>query len=76
MPEVIIKFNLPDEQDEYNTVFHASKLFCALHDITQQLRTWYKYGHEFRDADDAVEKIRDRIIDIIYEDNGINLDEM
>jgi len=76
MSEVIIKFRLPEDQDEYNIIFNASKLFCTLHDITQQLRTWYKYGHEFKDADDAVEKIRDKIIDIIYEDNGINLDEM
>ena len=76
MPEVIMKFNLPDEQGEYNTVFYAGKLFSALWDITGQLRTWDKYGHDFKDADDAVSRIRDRVNEIIYEENGINLDEM
>ena len=76
MPVAYLKYRLPEEQDEYNLTNHAGKLYCALHDITDQMRTWYKYGHTFEDADDAVEKIRDRIVEIIYDDNGLNLNEM
>lgn len=74
MPGAILKYNLPEEQSEFELACLAGKMFCALWDITQELRKYYKYDHDFKSADDAVEKIRDTVLDIIYEQQGINLD--
>lgn len=75
MPIAYLRFNLPEDQEEYNMVNNAGKLFSALWDIQQELRKYYKYGHEFKDADDAVEKIRDKFYEILG-DYHLNLDEM
>ena len=70
-----LRFDLPEDQNEYNMVNNAGKLFSALWDIQQELRKYYKHGHEFKDADDAVEKIRDKFYEILG-DYHLNLDEM
>ena len=75
MSKIYIKFDLPEEQDEFNLVNNASKLFLALSDIEQELRKYWKYGHEFKNADDAVESIRDMFYDILGEHN-LDLSEM
>lgn len=69
MPKAILEFNLPDEQVEYDTVTQASKVKSFLWDFTQQLRSWRKYHHDFKDADDALDKIREEFYRLLNEHN-------
>jgi hypothetical protein len=59
MPKVTFTFNLPDEENEYKVMSQAQNSQRMLWDFSQQLRAWYKYGHQFKDADDALGKIRE-----------------
>jgi hypothetical protein len=59
MPKVTFTFNLPDEENEYKVMSQAQNLQRVLWDLSQQLRAWQKYGHTFKNADDALGKIRE-----------------
>lgn len=59
MPVVTIRFNLPEEQTEFDTAINAANTKLAIWDFQNQLRSWYKYHHDFSSADDALEKIRE-----------------
>lgn len=69
MPKAILEFNLPDEQHEYNVVTQASRVQSFLWDFSQQLRSWDKYHHDFKDADDALDKIREEFYRLLNEHN-------
>jgi len=73
MPKVTIEFNLPEEERDYEVSSQANKMQTFLWDFSQQLRAWYKYGHQFKDADDAVSQIRDEFYRLINE-NQVNVD--
>lgn len=71
--KAILEFNLPDDQREYNVTIQASKMQSFLWDFSQQLRSWYKYHHDFKDADDALDKIREEFYRLLNE-HMINID--
>lgn len=74
MPKVLIKFRLPKEQREYDITNQAPQMMEFLWHFSQQLRSWFKYHHDFKDADDAVIKIRDEFYRLLNEhDVNINL---
>jgi hypothetical protein len=73
MPKVIFEFNLPEEQREYEVASQANKMQSFLWEYSQQLRTWYKYGHHFKDADDALNKIREEFYKLLNEEE-VNID--
>jgi hypothetical protein len=51
----------------------APKVQSFLWDFSQQLRAWYKYHHDFKDGDDALNKIRDEFYRLLNEHN-VNID--
>jgi hypothetical protein len=59
MPKATFTFNLPDEENEYKVMSQSPNSQRMLWDFSQQLRAWQKYGHTFKDADDALSKIRE-----------------
>lgn len=59
--EVIFKFNLPDDHEEYEIYKQAEKMNLALWDFSQQLRAWYKHY----DKDPSLEEIRDKFHEIL-----------
>ena len=71
--KVILRFDLPDDQRDYEIAIQAPKIQSFLLDFSQQLRSWYKYHHDFKDADDALNKIRDEFYRLLNEHN-INID--
>lgn len=73
MPTVILKFNLPDEQHEFDTAISAGKMKSMLWDFSQQLRSWRKYHNDFKDGNDALDKIREEFYRLLNEHN-VNLD--
>ena len=71
--QATLTFNLPDDQNEYEIATQAPKVQSFLFDFSQQLRSWYKYHHDFKDADDALDKIREEFYRLLNEHN-INID--
>ena len=71
--KAILEFNLPEDQREYEVVTQATKMQSFLWDFSQQLRAWQKYHHDFKDADDALDKIREEFYRLVN-DHQINLD--
>lgn len=65
------EFNLPEDQYEYEVMSQASKSQRMLWEFSQQLREWRKYGHNFKDASDAVSGIQDEFFRLLnnYEVN-------
>lgn len=55
-----LEFNLPEDQNEYDTVNQAYKMQSFISDLEQLLRSWSKHGHPFEDADKAVESMREQ----------------
>jgi len=72
--KAILEFDLPEDLIEYTKVNKAQDYFLALWDIGEQLRSWDKYGHPFKDADDALTQIREDFYRVMNHFN-INLDE-
>lgn len=71
--KAIFEFNLPDDMNEYAVMNQASKMQSFLWDFSQQLRAWRKYHHDFKDADDALDKIREEFYRLLN-DHQVNID--
>jgi hypothetical protein len=71
--KAILEFNLPEDQHEYNVVLQAQKTHSFLWDFSQQLRSWRKYHHDFKDANDALDRIRDEFYKLLNE-HEVNID--
>ena len=69
----IFEFNLPEDQREYEIMSKSLKTQSFLWEFSQQLRAWYKYGHTFKDADDALNQIRDEFYRLLNE-HEVNID--
>lgn len=67
------EFNLPEDQREYEVMNQASKMQSFLWDFSQQLRSWYKYHHDFKDANDALNQIRDEFYRLLN-NHEVNID--
>lgn len=67
------EFDLPEDQREYDVMNQSRRVQSFLWDFSQQLRSWRKYHHNFKDADDALDKIREEFYRLIN-DHRINID--
>lgn len=68
-----LTFTLPEEQVEFDTAIQANATKSMLWDFAQQLRSWRKYHHDFENADDALDKIREEFYRLLNEYN-VNID--
>ena len=73
MPRATFAFNLPEEENEYKVMSQSQNTQRMLWDFSQQLRSWRKYHHDFKDADDALNKIRDEFYRLLGE-HEVNID--
>jgi hypothetical protein len=70
-----IEFNLPDDQHEWDNAVNANAMYLALWDISQELRSMWKYqAYNTEEEYAIVETIRDKFYEILQEHN-INLDK-
>lgn len=69
----IFEFDLPEDQNEFQLMNQARKVQSFLWDFNEQLRSWYKYGHPFKDTDDALHEIREQWYRLMNE-HGVDLD--
>jgi len=53
--------------DENEAIIYANGMNWALcvHEIMSSLRQYHKYGHQFEDVDDAIEKLREEFYEIM-----------
>jgi hypothetical protein len=57
-PRILASFHAYD-LSEIETYSHASGYASILWDLKQELRKWVKYGHDFKTADEALEKTKE-----------------
>ena len=70
-----LTFNLPDDQHEWHNAVNANSMYIALWDLSQELRSMWKYQQYKTEEEYAiVETIRDKFYEILNEHN-INLDK-
>jgi hypothetical protein len=69
-----LKFNLPEDQAEFDFAVQGSKMYSALWDISQELRALWKYEELTDEEFKIVEKIRNKFYEILDE-NQIKLDK-
>ena len=72
--KAVLKFNLPDDQHEFDMAVQGGKMYLALWDISKELRTLWKYEELSEEEWNMVERIRDKFYEIL-DDNQIKLDK-
>ena len=68
-----LKFNLPDDQFEFDNAVKSNKMWHALTEIKDELRRIWKYEDLKENEFEMVERIREKFFEILQE-NEINLD--
>lgn len=61
MPKVTIQFDLPEEEREFRLASQAQNYHSALWDINEQLRSYEKYGHNFKTTEELLQAIRSHV---------------
>jgi len=71
--KAIIEYNLQDDQFEFDNAVKSMKMFFALTEIKDELRSIWKYEELKENQFEMVERIREKFFEILQE-NEINLD--
>ena len=73
--KAILEFNLPDDQQEYELANSGLAFWNVLYELDQELRANTKYApDDMTDEDyDAYQKIRDKLYELMRE-NNVSLD--
>jgi hypothetical protein len=74
MAKIKMIFNLPEDQAEFDFAVQGGKMYSALWDISQELRTLWKYEELDEKEWDMVERIRNKFFEIL-DDHQIKLDK-
>jgi len=70
-----LEFNLPEDQDEFNTVTKAMEWALLVWDLDQQCRDWVKYdNHNFKDIQETLQGVRRIIYEAMIE-KGVTFPE-
>ena len=56
--KAILEFNLPEDQRKFEMANQAADMVAAIGHFEDGLRSYIKYGHEFKSANEALESIR------------------
>ena len=70
--EAKLKYNLPDDDFEFNCAVKSTKMFFALTEIKEELRAILKHGELRDDQYKFLDKMNERFHEILT-DNEINL---
>jgi hypothetical protein len=71
--KVKLEYNLPDDQFEFECAVKSTKMFFALTELKDELRSIWKYEDLKENQFAMVERIREKFFEILQE-NEINLD--
>ena len=58
-----LEFDLPEDQHEFDLCHRAREMYLNLWDLTEQIRTWRKYGHKFKNVDELLDSLWEECID-------------
>ena len=67
-----LKFNLPEDEFEFNCAVKSTKMYFALTEIKDELRAILKHGELRDDQYKFIDKMNERLHEILS-DNEINL---
>lgn len=67
-----LTYELPVEQHDFDCAIQGAELRYAMTEYAEQIRRWLKHGHEFKNADEAINAARQHFYDLLMESN-INL---
>ena len=68
--EAILKFNLPDEQPEFDNAVNGWKWSIVTWELDQHLRSQIKYNDKLTEEQyNTTQEIRDKLWDILKEKN-------
>lgn len=70
--KAILEFNLPEEQEEFDTSYKAILYKCVIQDFRNYMRNRMKYGNIPSELYKALEEINDKFFEICQE-SGIEL---
>ena len=59
--KAILEFNLPEDQREFEIANQSKDMLCIIGNLEDALRSYLKYGHEFKTPEEALEAIRTRL---------------
>jgi len=59
--KAILEFNLPEDQREFEIANQSKDMLCIIGNLEDALRSYLKYGHEFKTPEEALEAIRARL---------------
>jgi hypothetical protein len=68
-----LKYNLPDDEFEFNCAMKSTKMYFALTEIKEEIRSVLKYGELRDDQYKFIEELQEKFHEILT-DNEINLD--
>ena len=74
--EAILKFNLPEDQQDFDLAINGAKAQSTLWEMDEWLRAQYKYmpDEEYsKDKYETFKKCRDQLREIMFE-NGLKFD--
>lgn len=63
--EAMLIFNLPEDEAELRAAIDAMDHICSIRDFQERLRTLKKYGHSFKDVEEALSCLYDDYCDIM-----------
>jgi hypothetical protein len=64
--KAILKFNLPEEQEEFNNAIKANDYLSAIQEFKKYLRTHYKYETSLINENQQPSEEEFRVVKIIY----------
>jgi hypothetical protein len=70
--KVSFTFDTEKNQSEYDIFKQSYEMWSMLDELSNYLRDKQKYGHSFKDANDALDQIREEFYRLVN-DNNINL---
>ena len=59
--KAILEFNLPEDQREFEIANQSKDMLCIIGNLEDALRSYLKYGHQFKTPEEALQAIRTRL---------------
>ena len=63
------EFDSYEEREEFKIASQANEMSAAISEINELLRKYEKYDHPFKSIEEAIEKIREEVYQIISDHN-------
>lgn len=69
-----LEFNLPEDSRDFDNAINAPKFSYVIGNLSNELRSYIKYGHKFENADEALQAIQSSLNELMINQN-ININD-